>query len=246
MGLAFAPPVAFRGTQLGFRYRRSVTTAPVRMSAESSAQADASLSLFSIPVSNYSMRARYIAARKGLSEDDFTVKAPADIGGLKSDQYMALNPLGKMPLLEIERSSAGIPSPPLFESRVICEYLIDRFRNTEPSFIPSASPESRAVSNLVATIMDTYIGPLHPAMYKSQPENADRAAQVEQMLKYFDVIESVIDADGPYVAGADISYGDVALFGKYARPYMRLNARVRRRFRRTGDRRLTHVSCCLM
>ena len=54
------------------------------------------------------------------------------MGGLKSAQYLALNPQGKMPLLVTEEGEA-IP-----ESDTIARYLLDRFAAAGPSFVPSS------------------------------------------------------------------------------------------------------------
>ena len=56
--------------------------------------------LFDMPVSNNGARCRIIIYKKGLSlTDDVLIKSPVDLGGLKSPEYLALNPQGLMPLL---------------------------------------------------------------------------------------------------------------------------------------------------
>ena len=55
-----------------------------------------------------------------------------DIGGLKSPEYLALNPQGKMPLLVADEIT-------LPESDTICRYLLDRFSASSPSFVPSTA-----------------------------------------------------------------------------------------------------------
>jgi hypothetical protein len=50
-------------------------------------------------------------------ENEIDIKSPQDIGGLKSDAYLSLNPQGKMPLLvlpdgtAIAESEARLPCP---------------------------------------------------------------------------------------------------------------------------------------
>jgi glutathione S-transferase len=173
----------------------------------------APLTLFSLGLSNYAMRNRYIAARKGISSTVLEVASPADLGGMKCDAYLALNPLGKVPALVINDAGEGGPMC-IIESNVISAYLIERFETTEPSFLPD-TPERRAMGAMVAAICDTYIGPLHPYMYKPVDEGVNRAAKVAEMWTGFDAIESIIDAEGPFVAGASRSIGDAALFGRY-------------------------------
>lgn len=172
---------------------------------------DAALTLFTAPVSMYAARARYIAARKNLSTDVMELVSPADLGGLKSEKYLAMNPLGKMPLLVVRDDPSGQYA--IFESRVICEYLLDRFEDIQPTFIPRTL-KARSIGSLVATLLDNYVGPHNYAMYKPCEPGFDRAAVVKQMDAGFDAIESALDETGPYVAGSDMSIGDVALLAR--------------------------------
>jgi glutathione S-transferase len=184
----------------------------VTMSGSNPNLASSALTLVSAPVSGYAMRVRYIVAKKGLGPDVIQTRPPADFGGLKSEQYLAVNPLGKMPALFIRDPPVGSPGV-LFESRVIADYLIDRFSDVGPSFIAN-TPERRAVGNLVATICDNYIAALQPYMYKPYDSGVDRAAKIREMSSAFDAIETILDSTGPYVAGSEVSVGDAALLGK--------------------------------
>ena len=47
--------------------------------------------LYDMPVSNNGARCRIIIYKKGI-EDKIDVKSPMDIGGLRSPEYLALNP----------------------------------------------------------------------------------------------------------------------------------------------------------
>ena len=101
--------------------------------------------LYDMPVSNNGARVRMVLKEKGLLDGHHIViryrlcytathsftqsfihsskkhRPPSDIGGLKSEEYLALNPQGKMPLYVNER---GMPIP---ESDTICQYIIDRY-----------------------------------------------------------------------------------------------------------------------
>ena len=79
----------------------------------------------------------------------------------RSAEYLALNPEGKMPLLV----SDDITLP---ESDTICRYLLDRFGDTAPSFMPS-SAASRARSDLLCRLHDMYLTTIQGAMYKATP-----------------------------------------------------------------------------
>ena len=52
--------------------------------------------LFDVPVSNNGARCRIILYKKGLPESEVKVVSPADLGGFKSESYLAVNPQGKV------------------------------------------------------------------------------------------------------------------------------------------------------
>ncbi|EFJ50701.1 hypothetical protein VOLCADRAFT_88491 [Volvox carteri f. nagariensis] len=107
--------------------------------------------LYDVPVSNNGARNRYIIRKKGL-ENEIDIVSPQTIGGLKSSQYLALNPQGKMPLLILQD---GTPLP---ESEVISQYLLDKFAGCGEPLV-AASAEGRAKAALATRIHDVYIGP---------------------------------------------------------------------------------------
>lgn len=83
----------------------------------------AQLKLFDAPQSNHGARVRIVARWKGLLNDGtLTIASPSDVGGIKSEEYLKLNPQGKMPLLYDTETGEAIP-----ESDVIVQYLISRF-----------------------------------------------------------------------------------------------------------------------
>lgn len=79
--------------------------------------------LYDMPVSNNGARCRFILYKKRLS-DQYSIEPPSNIGGLKSEQYLKLNPQGKMPLLVMEGGRELLP-----ESEVIVQYLLDKHRD---------------------------------------------------------------------------------------------------------------------
>ena len=70
---------------------------------------------------------------KGI-ENEIEMKSPGDFGGMNSDEYRALNPQGKIPVLILPDGQA------LYESRVISAYLAEKFRDVGPSILPSTPP----------------------------------------------------------------------------------------------------------
>ena len=98
--------------------------------------------LYDMPVSNNGARVRLIIRAKGLDKRcGIKIVPPSDIGGLKSESYLRLNPQGKMPLLVED----GFAIP---ESDTICRHLIDSYQNYEPSFEP-ADRALRCLSNQI-------------------------------------------------------------------------------------------------
>lgn len=169
-----------------------------------------SVTLFSIPASCFAARARLVIYAKELDTSQDVEIAPVKLEGLKSTEYLGVNPLGKIPAAILHE--AGDKDDYLFESSVICEYLAERYDHIEPSFIPQ-SFERRAHARLITVLIDQYIAPYHSYMYRKVEEGADRAAKVDKMKIGFDAIERVLDDQGPFATGKDMTVGDCGLWG---------------------------------
>ena len=115
--------------------------------------------LFDMPVSNHGARIRMILKSKNLENNEIKLAPPSLIGGLKSPEYLSLNPQGKMPLYVTE---TGLPIP---ESDTIARYLIAKYKHIEPTFIP-ATIESAALSDTISRVHDIVISPIQGAMYR--------------------------------------------------------------------------------
>ena len=70
--------------------------------------------LYDMPVSNHGARVRLLLYKKGL-ESEVAIAKPVDLGGLVSDEYKALNPQCKMPLLVDEDEGVTV-----YEADAIC------------------------------------------------------------------------------------------------------------------------------
>jgi len=123
----------------------------------------------------------------------------------KPDWFLALSPLGKTPVLQVE-DAAGGPDRALFESSVICEYL-EEAGPAERRLHPSDALDRarhRAwmefASQLLAQIA---------ALYRAADEDSLRAqgAALRQRLVQ---LEAELDPSGPYFAGADFALSDAA------------------------------------
>jgi len=161
-----------------------------------------------MPVSNNGARCRLIIYKKGLSTtEDVQIKSPADVGGLKSPEYLAMNPQGLMPCLVTEEG-------PIPESDTIARYLLDRFESKSPSFRPSTLA-SRTKSEIITRLHDIYLAGNQQCMYKLVPPFGkwpSRPQQMDEFRKQLLIVDSHVDEKGPYVAGEEVSLADATLF----------------------------------
>ncbi len=162
--------------------------------------------LFDLPVSNNGARCRLILYKKKISEEEVKISSPMDVGGLKTPEYLAMNPQGKMPLLSVT-NGMNIP-----ESDTICRYLMSTYADKGPDFLPN-DPKS----NLIARIHDMYITTIQGCLYKPSPPfgvYGTRSDAIEELQKQLKVIDELIDdpKDGIYLCGSDVSLADATLF----------------------------------
>jgi glutathione S-transferase len=159
--------------------------------------------LYDMPVSNNGARCRLIIYKKKVN--DVAITSPMELGGLKTPEYLALNPQGKMPLLVVE---GGMSIP---ESDTICRYLLSTYQQG-PSFLPNDTK-----SNLIARIHDMYITTIQGCLYKAAPPFGifgSRLDAFEELKKQLRVIDDLIceEKDGMYLCGDEVSLGDATLF----------------------------------
>jgi len=136
------------------------------------------------------------------------VESPAALGGLKSPEYLALNPQGKMPLLVLPGGQA------IYESDTIARYLIDAYSDVAPSFVP-ATPEVRALDNLIARVHDVYLVALQACMFKAAPPFGtfqSRWEALAELRRQVRVIDGLAAEEGPFLTGGEIGHSDAALF----------------------------------
>ncbi|MBN8280216.1 MAG: glutathione S-transferase family protein [Gammaproteobacteria bacterium] len=125
-------------------------------------------------------------------------------GNIKSPEYLALNPIGKMPTLDVNGQGIG-------ESTIICDYLEDVY--PQKSGLPK-DPVDRARSRLVARIVDLYIAPaVGPLFRQMNPATRDAAAvekAAAEMTKAYGYVEHAMGS-GPFCVGNTPTLGDCAL-----------------------------------
>lgn len=209
--LTFQAPVALTARKSPQLLRPSAQSR-TRRNPRTTSPTMADLTLYSVPVSNYAARVRFLVYRKQL-EQNVKIEAPSQLGGLKSDQYLAINPLGKMPALIVHAPQHDDASPTvLYESSVMCEYIAERYADRGASFIPE-QPEHRARARMIANVLDLYVGPHHPFMYRKV--DGDRVQGVQEIKKGLDVVESILSEDGPYAIGKQLTIADCCLWGSW-------------------------------
>lgn len=158
------------------------------------------MKLYGALASPYVLRVLLFARLKGVE-----VPLAAMPGGSpRSPEYLALNPIGKIPSLDVN----GICLP---ESEVICEYIEDL--HPGKGGMP-ADKLDRARSRLISRIVDTYIAPqIGPFFRNMNPASRDQAAidaAGAELKKTFGYLEHFMGA-GPFCVGAEPTLGDCAL-----------------------------------
>ena len=164
--------------------------------------------LYDVPVSNNGARVRLIAYAKGLDDSALKIESPGALGGLKSPEYTALNPQGKMPLL------VGGDGLRIYESDTIARYIIDVHSGQAPSFVPS-TPEARALDNMIARVHDIYLTTIQGCMYKATPPFGpfqSRWEALAEVKKQVRIINDLASDEGPFLSGKDIGLSDASLF----------------------------------
>ena len=157
------------------------------------------MKLYSMALSNFASKSRIAIYEKGLNID--IVDPP---GGLSSDEYKKVNPLGKIPTLDADGQLIA-------ESEVINEYLEDKF--PEKPLLPK-DPEGKARVRSFTRHHDLYLEPPVRALFgQMDPKNRD-AKVVEEKLadvtNRFNQLESML-SDGPWATGEMFTLADAAL-----------------------------------
>lgn len=150
------------------------------------------LTLVSHHLCPYVQRAVIALTEKGVPFERLTIDL-AD----KPDWFLALSPLGKVPLLKV--GETGV----LFESAVICEYLED----TQPPPLHPADPLERARHRAMVEFASAILGDIWCLETARDGQVAE--AKAAALKAKFAWIERNLGA-GPYFAGARFSLVDAA------------------------------------
>jgi glutathione S-transferase len=163
------------------------------------------MKLYQTYLSPFPTRVRLLLYAKGI-EVEFV--EPSGIHDSQSKGgYLAINPLGRVPALELDDGRV------LPESEVICEYLEDAF--PEPSLRPK-DPWARAQVRLISRLCDIYLVmamvPLFTAAGQRKKDwNMQRIdSALNEVRKALDYIERYIGPEG-YAVGRSLTQADGAL-----------------------------------
>jgi len=159
------------------------------------------MKLYSSALSPFAARARMAIYAKGLPVE---ILSPPG-GGLKSAEYLAINPMGKIPALVLDDGTV-IP-----ESDTIVEFLADAF--PESGLRPKGA-EAMAKARLIARVTELYIGGPGSALFGQMnpatrhTETVDVTfAKLHDGFNYLNVFMS----DDAYAVGDTITTADCAL-----------------------------------
>jgi glutathione S-transferase len=156
------------------------------------------MKLYTVPLSNFGNKSVIVVYEKNAAVE--VVPPP---GELQSAAYLAINPLGKIPALEVD----GTVIP---ESEVINEYLEEKFPS--PALLPK-DPEGRARVRGFTRLHDLYVDPPMRALFFQMDPKTRNAEVVKQSLggleKALDYLEGRIGS--PWAAGDSFTLADCAL-----------------------------------
>ena len=159
------------------------------------------MKLYSVPLSPFAARVRLSIYRKGLNIEI----VPPPEGGIKSDAYLAMNPMGQIPTLVVD---SGFALP---ESATILEYLEDAFPT--PSLRP-IDPQDLARARLFLRLPDFHILPsVFTLRAMRDPAKRDLEVvktQFEALDRGLSYIERYLSGD-PWAVGDRVSIADCAL-----------------------------------
>jgi len=150
------------------------------------------MSLYSGPRCPYSHRVRFVLAEKGISAEIHDVD-PANPG----DDVMDLNPYGTVPTL-IDRDLV------LYESRIIMEYLDERFPH--PPLLP-VDPVSRSTTRLYSFRVEKDWYSLMDRILADGPDAMQARKQLVESL----IVTAPIFAANDYFMSPDITLVDASI-----------------------------------
>lgn len=159
------------------------------------------LKIYTSPNSPFGARITIAAIAKAINIEACALPS----GGLRSEEYLDINPIAKIPVLVTETGMK------IAESSVILDYLEDRF--PEPSLLP-ADLEERARIRLVTCTMDRYVmAPVIRLFSQLNPETRDNQVVSGEVSRWYSGLEYLVHFMGSTLpkAEANVSLADCVL-----------------------------------
>jgi len=157
------------------------------------------MKMYNLMLSNFASKSRIAIYEKGLNVE--FVDPP---GGLGSAEYKKVNPLGKVPALDIGGQLIA-------ESEIINEYLEDKF--PEKPLLPKDA-EGRARVRAFTRHHDLYLEPpmraLFPKLFGQQLDAKVIEEKLADISTRLDQLEAMLSS-GPWATGAMFTLADAAL-----------------------------------
>ena len=154
------------------------------------------MKLYGVPLSPFVMRPLLVARAKG---HDLALDMPE--GGIKTDAYLAMSPMAKMPLLH--DGDFHLP-----ESQVIAEYLDSALDG--PKMI-SADSKTAARERLMCRLADVYIVPELGGLFNARDKPEGVAPALEKLGIGLGYVEHFRVASDTFAIGDRFSIADAAL-----------------------------------
>ena len=145
--------------------------------------------------------------KKEIPESECTIVTPMDVGGFRSEEYLSVNPQGKVPSLKCQTTGRSFA-----ESDTVCRYLLSEYSDLGPTFQPD-----NPLSNEIARFHDLYLTTIQSCLYKAAPPFGTfgtRKDALKEYSKQLYVISDLMvdDQEGPYMCGEEVSLADASVF----------------------------------
>lgn len=159
------------------------------------------MKLYSATMSPFAARARLALRIKGVPFQ----QVPPPGGGTRTPEFLAINPIGKVPVLITD---GGLT---IAESETIIDYLDDRYPT--PPLMPSDDAARAQVRNAIR-VFEGYATPALFRLFRQlDPQTRDDgfvAAELAQLRNGLTLTQNFVD-DAPFAAGGALSKADCIL-----------------------------------
>lgn len=157
------------------------------------------MKLYNLGLSNFATKSRIAIYEKGLNVE--LVDPP---GGMGSADYKKINPLGKVPSLQLDNGQI------IAESEIINEYLEDKY--PEKPLLPKDA-EGRAKVRAFTRFHDLYLEPpmraVFPKLFGQKLDDKFIEEKITEVNNRLDQLESMIGDS--YAASNNLTLADAAL-----------------------------------